>query len=162
MVLPSAETPHLGLGWLKTSCFRERNSLKTTSLQPSQPPAEARAWGWRPEIGSGDGCGRDRPLPRRRSPLCWETRRQHGAFELPIAIRPLPGGVRTLPGSWLAAHRLPEPAGHRLGPPARAGAALELGQHRQEISDIFPAANRNESLEQSTLGSARSSLPRVS
>ena len=57
-----------------------------------------------------------------------------------------------------AAHRL---ADHGLRPSALAGAELKLGQFRQEISDIFPAVNNNESLEESALGSASSSLPRV-
>lgn len=39
---------------------------------------------------------------------------------------------------------------------------LNLGQFRQEISDIFPAVNSDESLEESALGSVSSPLPRVS
>lgn len=50
---------------------------------------------------------------------------------------------------------------HRLRPSALVGDELKLGQLKQEISDIFPAVNSNESLEESALGCVSSSIPRV-
>lgn len=55
-----------------------------------------------------------------------------------------------------------ELADHVLRPSAPWADELRLGQFRQEISDIFPAVNSDESLEESALGSVSSSLPRVS
>lgn len=50
---------------------------------------------------------------------------------------------------------------HGLRPSALVGDELKLGQFRQEISDIFPAVNSNESLQESALGAVSSSIPRV-
>lgn len=48
-----------------------------------------------------------------------------------------------------------------LRPSALVGDELKLGQFRQEISDILPAVNSNESLQESALGAVSSSIPRV-
>lgn len=150
------------------------------SLQPSPTPKVV-VHGWTPTLlpklvlVMGDGCA----LPGRKNAPVLEEERLHNAFELffidslppvspsPVECRPCQVSCSS-PHLSVSCFETPQMSisswkmtDHGLRPSALVEDELKLGQFRQEISDIFPAVNSNESLEESALGSVSSSLPSV-
>lgn len=174
-ILPSPETCPFGITWIKNNCFEEGKFASLCHLLYSQSCSAWMETNSPDTISTGDGCA----LPGRNNAPVLDEERFHNASELLFTdslppVSPFPVECRSyqvscspphLSVSWFETPQMSisswELTHHGLRPSALVEDELKLGQFRQEISDIFPAVNSNESLEESALGSVSSSLPSV-